>query len=94
VTECAPPARRVEDWHGVVASDTARVWTLRERRHHVARVSGFPSQGLDLVELVMYLSWTGDVPVVYPPYTCAGNAPDHEPQGPLVAASEVPGRLK
>ena len=24
VTECPPPARRVEDWHGAVASDTAR----------------------------------------------------------------------
>jgi hypothetical protein len=42
----------------------------------------------------MYLSWTDDVLVVYPPYTCAGNAPDREPRGPLVAAvSEVPGWL-
>src|SRR5712691_3825412 len=41
-------------------------------------VPGVPSQGLDLAESVVYLSWTGDVPVVYPPYTCAGNAPDHE----------------
>ena len=24
---------------------------------------------LDLVKPVIYLSWTGDVPVVYPPYT-------------------------
>ena len=36
----------------------------------------FPScpavcQGLDLVDPVMYLSWTDDVPIVYPPYTCA-----------------------
>ena len=45
---------------------------VRERRRHAARgVPGVPSQGLDLVEPVMYLSWTGDVPIVYPPYTCA-----------------------
>ena len=24
----------------------------------------------------MYLRWTGDVPFVYPPYTCAGNMLD------------------
>ncbi len=30
-----------------------------------------PSQGLDLVEPVMYLSWTGDVPVVHPSYSRA-----------------------
>ena len=36
-----------------------------------------PLQGLDLVEPVMYLSWTDDVPIVYPPYTCAtGNVQD------------------
>jgi hypothetical protein len=45
----------------------ARIWTLHERRHHVARVPGFLSQGLDLVEPVMYLSWTDDVPIVYRP---------------------------
>jgi hypothetical protein len=28
--------------HGAVASDTARVWTLPERRQHVARVSVSP----------------------------------------------------
>jgi len=28
---------------------------------------GIPSQGLDLVEPVMYLSWTGDVPVMHRP---------------------------
>jgi hypothetical protein len=27
---------------------------------------GVPSQGLDVVEPVMYLSWTDDVPIVYP----------------------------
>jgi hypothetical protein len=44
----------------------------RERRRHAARrVPGVPSQGLDLVEPVMYLSWTGYVPMVYSPYTCA-----------------------
>ena len=55
----------------------ARIWTLRERRRHAARVPNVPSQGLDLVEPVMYLSWTDDVPIVYPPYTCAtGNVQD------------------
>jgi hypothetical protein len=41
---------------------------------------GFPgisSQGLDLVEPVMYLSWTGDVPIVHPPHSRAtGNVQD------------------
>jgi hypothetical protein len=71
--------RRVEDWRGAAASDT--VCAGRD----VARAAAsfrkgpdVPSQGLDLVGPVMYLSWTDDVPVVYPPYTCAGNAPDHE----------------
>jgi hypothetical protein len=36
-----------------------------------------PSQGLDLAEPVMYLSWTDDLPIVYPLYTCAtGNVQD------------------
>jgi len=26
----------------------------------------------------MYLQWNAEVPVMYPPYTCAGDAPDHE----------------
>jgi hypothetical protein len=34
----------------------------------------------------MYLSWTGDGPVVYLSYTCAGGAPDHE-------TAEAPGWL-
>ena len=35
---------------------------------------GFPvsPQGLDLVEPVMYLAWTGDVPIVYPSFTRVG----------------------
>ena len=49
---------------------------------------GFPvslGQGLDPAEPVMYLSWTGDVPVVYPPYTCAGDMPGSpRPRSPLV----------
>ena len=41
------------------------------------RFPGIPWQGLDLVEPVMYLSWTGDVPVVHPPYSRAtGNVQD------------------
>ena len=55
------------------------VWMLHERRCHVAGGrSRRPSQGQGLAELVMYLSSTGDVLVVDPPYTCAGNAPDHQ----------------
>ena len=77
VTECAPPAEW-EDWHGAVASDSARGSGLCTSG--VIMSQGFPvlSQRLDLVEPVMYLSWTDDVLVVGPPYTCAGNAPDHE----------------
>jgi hypothetical protein len=41
---------------------------------------------MDPVEPVMYLSWTGDVPVMYPPYTQADDAPDHEAAFPLEAA--------
>jgi hypothetical protein len=65
VIECAA-CRRVEGWHGG-ERHRAWVWTPHERRHHVARVPGVPSQGLDLVEPVMYLSWTDDVPIVYRP---------------------------
>ena len=39
---------------------------------------GVPGQGLDPAEPVIYLSWTGDGPVMYLPYTCAGDALDHE----------------
>ena len=71
--------RRIEDWPGRCRGERhcARVWTLHERRHHVARVPAVSSPGLDLVEPVIYLSWTDDVPIVYPPYTCAtGNVQD------------------
>ncbi len=44
---------------------------------NVAGAFPVPFSGLDLTELVVYLSWTDDVLVVDPPYTCAGNAPDH-----------------
>jgi hypothetical protein len=66
VTGCAPPARRVEDWHGAVVSDAAR-GSGRCASGGVGPQGfpGIPSQGLDLVEPVMYLSWTGDVPVVH-----------------------------
>jgi len=71
--------RRVEDWHGAVVSDAAG----GSGRCTCGGVmpQGFPvsplSPGLDLVEPVMYLSWTDDVPIVYPPYTCAtGNVQD------------------
>jgi hypothetical protein len=72
--------RRVEDWHGAVASDAAgRSGRCASGGVMPQRGSRYPpSQGLDLVELVRYLSWTGDAPVVHPPYTCSGNAPDRE----------------
>jgi hypothetical protein len=70
--------RRVEDWHGAVASDAARGSGRRASGGVMPqRFPGIPSQGLDLVEPVMYLSWTGDVPVVHPPYSRArGNVQD------------------
>ena len=75
VPAARPPGGRLAWCRG--ERHCARVWTLHERRHHVARVPDVPSQGLDLVEPVMYLSWTDDVPIVYPPYTCAtGNVQD------------------
>ena len=70
---------RVEDWHGAVASDAARGSGRCASGGSVMPQGfpGIPSQGLDLVEPVMYLSWTGDVPIVYPLYTCAtGNVQD------------------
>jgi hypothetical protein len=59
-------ARQVEDWHGAVVSDAAR-GSGRCASGGVGPQGfpGIPSQGLDLVEPVMYLSWTGDVPVVH-----------------------------
>src|SRR5271165_5333097 len=53
-----PPSGRLARCRG--ERHCARVWTLHQRRHHVARVPGVPSQGLDLVEPLMYLSWTDD----------------------------------
>ena len=71
MTECAPPAAEWEDWHGAVASDAAR--GSGRCTSGVITSQGFPMspKGLDLVAPVMYLSWTDDVPIVYPPYTCA-----------------------
>jgi hypothetical protein len=71
--------RRVEDWHGAVVSDAIGVSGRCASGGVMPQgFPGIPSQGLDLVEPVTYLSWTGDVPVMHPLYTCAGNAPDHE----------------
>jgi len=39
----------------------------------------------------MYLPWTGDVPFVYPPYTCTGSR-GHD-ACLRAAVNEVPGRL-
>ena len=80
VTECAPPVagyRRLA--RAVLWPATLRVG-LDAPRAALTNVAGafpVPFSGLDLTELVVYLSWTDDVLVVDPPYTCAGNAPDH-----------------
>ena len=37
-----------------------------------------PPLGLAPVEPVVYLLWTDGIPVMYPPYTLADDAPDHE----------------
>ena len=55
------------DRHGAVA----RICVLSERRRRTA--AGFPGaalSGLGPADPVMYLPWTGGVPVVFPPYTC------------------------
>jgi hypothetical protein len=58
---------RVEDWPGAVVSDAAggsgRCASGRVMPQGRSRI---PSQGLDLAEPIMYLSWTGDAPVVHP----------------------------
>ncbi len=51
-----------------------------------------PSLGLDLAEPAVYLPWTGDAPVMYPPYSCAGDRPDHEAEVPACGCSERDGR--
>jgi len=78
VTECSPPAA---EWKtGTVPWRATLPAHLDAARAAASCRKSFPVSplGLDLVEPVIYLSWTGDVPVVHPPYTCAGNAPDHE----------------
>jgi len=50
----------------------ARIWVLSERQRRTARrVPGVALSGLGPADPVMYLPWTDDVPVVYPPCTCA-----------------------
>jgi hypothetical protein len=51
-----------------------------------------PPLGLDPAEPVVYLSWTGDTPVMYPPHSCAGDRPDHEAEVPACGCSERDGR--
>ena len=66
VTECASLAGW-KDWHGAVASDVARGSGRCASGGVMPQgFPGIPSQGLDLVEPVMHLSLTGDVPVVHP----------------------------
>jgi hypothetical protein len=77
----------MKDQRGAVASGAMPGSGRRgEPRRHAPRVHGVPSQGLDPAEPVTYLSWTGDGPVMYQSYTCAGDAPDREAAIPRVAA--------
>jgi hypothetical protein len=68
----------VEDWHGAVLSDAARgSGRCASGGVRPQGFPGIPSQGLDLVEPVMDLSWTDDVPVVNPLYSrVTGNVQD------------------
>ena len=108
-------ATGMEDQHGAVASGAVPGSGRRgQPRRQAARVPGVPGQGLDPAEPVMYLSWTGDGPVIYSvpgqgldpaepvmylswtgdrpviylPYTCAGDAPDHEAAMPACGRCE------
>ena len=77
------------------ASD-ALIDGLRKRKLPVVRNSGrcgkvsrYPRSGAgSRVEMVMYLSWTGHAPVMYPSYTCAGDAPDREAVMPASGCCE------
>ena len=52
-----------------------QIWVPHERPRYTARKSSrCHLSGLDPAEPVMYLPWTGDRPVMHPPYTCAGEA--------------------
>ena len=64
-----PPSGRLARCRG--ERYCARVWTPHQPRHHSAKVPGGPSQGLDLAEPVMYLSWTD----MYLSCTCRIPAP-------------------
>ncbi len=72
-------ATGMEDQNGAVASGAVPGSGRRgEPRRHAAWVPGVPGQGLNPAERVMYLSRTGDGPVMYLSYTYAGGAPDYE----------------
>ena len=82
-------ATGMEDQHGAVASGAVPGSGRRgEPRRHAPRVHGVPSQRLDPAEPVTYLSWTGDGPVMYKSYTCAGDAPDREAAIPACGRCE------
>ncbi len=82
-------ATGMEDQHGAVESGAVPGSGRRgQPRRQAARVPGVPGPGLDPAEPVMYLSWTGDGPVIYLPYTCAGDAPDHEAAMPACGRCE------
>ena len=70
--------RRAKDWPGAVVSRAARGSGRCISSGVLPQGSRCPLLGTGLAEPVRYLLRTGDAPVVYPPYTCAGNAPDHQ----------------
>ena len=68
-------AAGMEGRHGAVASGACPDLDARERRRRAARVPGArPGTGSE-EQQVRYLQWTADVPVIYPPYTCANEIP-------------------
>jgi hypothetical protein len=82
--------------YGPAPASDALIDGLRKRKLPVVRNSGrcrkvsrYPRSGAgSRVEMVMYLSWTGHAPVMYPSYTCAGDAPDREAVMPASGCCE------
>ena len=82
-------ATGMEDQHSAVAGGAVPGSGRRgELRRHAPRVHGVPGQGLDPADPVTYPSWTGDGPVMYQPYTCAGDVPDREAAMPACGRYE------
>ena len=88
MTGCAPPPPGWKTSTRRGERCCARIWTPRRAAASCSKGSRCPGQGLDPTEPVMYLSWTGDGPVMDLPYTCAGDAPDHEAAMPACGRCE------